>query len=433
MRADTSFLLLGSGELAKEFIQVARDFGYTTIAVGRYPRAPAMQIADHWEVINMLDAAELDAVVEKYKPTYIVPEIEAIRVEQLYAYEKQGITVVPSAYAVNVTMDRRKTRDLATSLGLETAKYQYASDYTTLEIAAKSIGFPCVIKPLMSSSGKGQSIARNESELQLAWDNSISGSRGDVKEVIVEEFIEFENEITLLTVTHDATPVATDTEDTENAMGVYFCDPIGHTQKNGDYQTSWQPFMECSPIQLAKARIMAKSVVTALGGHGLWGVEFFVLKDDKILFSELSPRPHDTGLVTLKSQHFSQFLLHLMAIIGEKVPNTSSNTRRSAATHVIKSVFTSTNFRSLPDYTFEIGNEVRNSEWTNAVPRKIIFDNQRVNFNIFNKPSAYRGRRMGVVIAYNKYGDSGDLVSREKDLVNLKRVAEIYANSVHAK
>ena len=274
-------LLLGSGELGKEFVISAKRLGQYVIACDSYENAPAMQVADEYEVFSMLDGARLKEVVEKHRPDLIVPEIEAIRTECLYDFEKQGIRVVPSAKAVNYTMNRKSIRDLAAKeLGLKTAKYLYAKTFEELVAAANEIGYPCVVKPLMSSSGKGQSLARSAEELQHAWDYGCHGSRGDIMELIVEEFINFDSEITLLTVTQD------------NGETL-FCRPIGHVQKGGDYRESFQP-ATVNDNDLMEAQRMAKLITAALGGSGIWCVEFFLSKDKGVYFSELSPRPHDT-------------------------------------------------------------------------------------------------------------------------------------------
>lgn len=300
-------VLLGSGELGKEVVIALQRLGQTVIAVDAYPNAPAMQVADGFEVINMLDGAALDALVAKHQPDLIVPEIEAIRTERFYEYEQQGIQVVPSAMAANFTMNRKAIRDLAAKdLGIKTANYLYASTLEDFTAAVHQIGIPCVVKPLMSSSGKGQSIIRSEAEIERAFHYGMDGSRGDVKEMIIEEFIAFDYEITLLTVT-------------QKEGETLFCAPIGHRQERGDYQESWQP-MPMNPEHLKQAQEMAAKVTAALGGAGLWGVEFFITKDGAY-FSELSPRPHDTGMVTLAgTQNFSEFELHARAILGLPIP-----------------------------------------------------------------------------------------------------------------
>lgn len=279
-------LLLGSGELGKEFVIAAQRLGQYVIASDSYAGAPAMQVADECEVFSMLDGDALERAVRKHQPDLIVPEIEAIRTERLYEFEQEGIQVVPSARAVNFTMNRKAIRDLAAKeLGLKTARYFYAKSLDELKDAAAKIGFPCVVKPLMSSSGKGQSIVKTPDELEHAWEYGCSGSRGDIKELIVEEFIKFDSEITLLTVTQKNGPTL-------------FCPPIGHVQKNGDYRESFQPAY-IDPAHLKEAQDMAEKVTRALTGAGIWGVEFFLSHENGVYFSELSPRPHDTGMVTL--------------------------------------------------------------------------------------------------------------------------------------
>jgi phosphoribosylglycinamide formyltransferase 2 len=296
-------LLLGSGELGKEFAIAAQRMGQTIIAVDSYANAPAMQVAHGYEVINMLDGTALDNIVAKHQPDFIVPEIEAIRTERFYDYEKQGITVVPSAKAANFTMNRKAIRDLAAKeLGLKTANYRYAKSFQELVTAVHEVGMPCVVKPLMSSSGKGQSTITSLSHIGDAWLYAKEGSRGDVVEVIVEAFVKFNSEITLLTVVQNNNPTL-------------FCAPIGHRQERGDYQESWQPAL-ISNNDLKEAQEMAQKVTNALGGAGLFGVEFF-LADDGVYFSELSPRPHDTGMVTMAgTQNFNEFELHLRAILN---------------------------------------------------------------------------------------------------------------------
>jgi phosphoribosylglycinamide formyltransferase 2 len=300
-------LLLGSGELGKELVISLKRLGQTVIAADSYEGAPAMQVADEFVVIDMLNGNDLDAAVAKYQPDLIVPEIEAIRTERFYDYEKQGIQVVPSAKAANFTMNRKLIRDLASKeLGLRTAHYFYATTFEEFTTAVKKIGLPCVVKPLMSSSGKGQSVLKNEADQQTVFDYAINNSRGDIKEVIIEEFISFYEEITLLTVTQ------------KNGKTL-FCPPIGHRQERGDYQESWQP-VAISKKDYDDACEMAEKVTKALTGAGLWGVEFF-LTEKGVYFSELSPRPHDTGMVTLaNTQNLSEFELHARTILGLPIP-----------------------------------------------------------------------------------------------------------------
>lgn len=358
-------LLLGSGELGKEFVIAAQRIGQTIIAVDSYENAPAMQVAHDFEVINMLDGDELDRIVAKHKPDFIVPEIEAIRTERFYEYEKQGITVVPSAKAANFTMNRKAIRDLATKeLGLPTANYRYATSAEELKTGVEAVGMPCVVKPLMSSSGKGQSTINCEEDIAKAWNYAVEGSRGDVVEVIVEAFVNFRSEITLLTVTQN------------NGLPTLFCAPIGHRQERGDYQESWQP-ARVSDKDLFEAQDMAEKVTEALGGAGLFGVEFF-LTDKGVYFSELSPRPHDTGMVTLaNTQNFNEFELHLRAILS--LPIAEISLEKNGASAVILASENSNN----PTYT--------GIEKVACLPK--------TDFRIFGKPTSRPYRRMGVVLA----------------------------------
>jgi len=301
-------LLLGSGELGKELVIALKRLGQTVIAADSYAGAPAMQVSDGFEVLDMLNGDQLDSIVSKHQPDLIVPEIEAIRTERFYEYEKQNFKVIPSARAANFTMNRKLIRDLASKeLGLRTAKYFYATTFEEFKTAVNKIGLPCVVKPLMSSSGKGQSVLKDENEQRKVWDYAINNSRGDLKEVIIEEFISFHTEITLLTVT-------------QMNGNTLFCPPIGHRQERGDYMESWQP-VAISTEDFEDACEMAKQVTTSLTGIGIWGVEFF-LTHRGVYFSELSPRPHDTGMVTLAgTQNFSEFELHARAILGLPIPH----------------------------------------------------------------------------------------------------------------
>ena len=298
-------LLLGSGELGKEFTISAKRLGCHVVACDSYAGAPAMQVADQSCVFSMLDEKALRAVIAEHKPDLIVPEIEAIRTEVLLEVEKQGFEVIPSARAANLTMNRDRIRDVAVGLGVRTAKFSYAESADALRQQANAIGFPVVIKPVMSSSGKGQSVAKTEADIQASWDYACQGMRGDRQKVIVEEFIHFEFEITLLTIRQ------------RNGKTI-FCQPIGHVQERGDYQYSWQP-QPMKPAYLKAAEEMAEKVTSDLGGAGLFGVEFFVTPEE-VIFSELSPRPHDTGMVTLISQNLSEFDLHARAILGLPIP-----------------------------------------------------------------------------------------------------------------
>ncbi|MCF0208073.1 MAG: formate-dependent phosphoribosylglycinamide formyltransferase [Bacteroidaceae bacterium] len=358
-------LLLGSGELGKEFVIAAQRKGCHVIACDKYDNAPAMQVADEREVFSMLDGDALDAVVKKHNPDIIVPEIEAIRTERLYAFEEQGIKVVPSARAVNFTMNRKAIRDLASKeLGLRTAKYFYATTYEQLEEASKEIGFPCVIKPLMSSSGHGQSVVKEASQLRKAFDDAMEGSRGDVKEIIIEEFIYFDSEFTLLTVTQQNGPTL-------------FCPPIGHVQISGDYRESWQPYA-IPEKDLKDAQVMAAKVTAALTGTGIWGVEFFLTKDG-VVFSELSPRPHDTGMVTLgHTTNLSEFELHCRAVLG--LPIHDIKLEHAGASAVVLA-------KEDSDKPLEYNlNDVLSEE------------NARIR--VFGKPNCHKGRRMAVVLTY---------------------------------
>ncbi len=357
-------LLLGSGELGKELTIAAQRLGQHVIACDSYPGAPAMQVADEHEVFSMLDGHALDAAVRKHKPDIIVPEIEAIRTERLYDYEREGIQITPSARAVNFTMNRKAIRDLAAKdLGLKTAKYFYAKTYDELQAHAAEIGFPCVVKPLMSSSGKGQSLVKTADDLHHAWEYAMGGSRGDLHEVIIEEFIHFDSEITLLTVTQKDGPTL-------------FCPPIGHVQKGGDYRESFQP-AHIAPEHLAEAERMAEKVTRALTGAGLWGVEFFLSHKDGVYFSELSPRPHDTGMVTLAgTQNFNEFELHLRAVLGLPIPCIKQ--MRIGASAVILSPIAS---EETPRYK--------------GLERTCEED---ADIRIFGKPTTRVNRRMGVVV-----------------------------------
>ncbi len=305
MTPTAKILLLGSGELGREFVISAKRLGCHVVACDSYAAAPAMQVADEYEVFSMLDGDALRAAIARHRPDHIVPEVEAIRTEILAEVEAEGFHVVPSARAAQLTMNRDAIRDLAArELGLKTSTFEYAETREELAAAAGRIGFPLVVKPVMSSSGKGQSTVRDAGGIDAAWDYAAAGMRGDRLRVIAEAFIDFDYEITLLTVRHKA--------------GVTFCPPIGHRQERGDYRESWQP-AAMSDAALASAEDMATKVVDALGGYGIFGVEFFV-KGDDVIFSELSPRPHDTGMVTLISQALSEFDLHARAILGLPIP-----------------------------------------------------------------------------------------------------------------
>tara|TARA_B100001057_G_scaffold165114_1_gene165673 strand:- start:1932 stop:3092 length:1161 start_codon:yes stop_codon:yes gene_type:complete len=377
-------LLLGSGELGKEVVIALQRLGQYVIAVDSYPDAPAMQVAHDHEVINMLDGDALDQIVKKHNPNIIVPEVESIRTERFYDYERQGFKVVPSAKAANFTMNRKAIRDLAAiDLKIKTAKYKYASSYDELKDAVDLCGIPCVVKPLMSSSGKGQSVIKSLDDIRVSWEYAIEGSRGDLMEVIVEEFIEFDYEITLLTLT----------QDNGNTL---FCPPIGHRQERGDYQESWQP-MEMQESHLLDAQEMAKEVTNVLGGSGIWGVEFFIAKDG-VYFSELSPRPHDTGMVTLaNTQNYNEFELHARAILGIPVPEIKLLKNGASAVILANG--------EKDDYPKIIGTE-----------QAALIDNS--DFKIFGKPSTRKYRRMAVALAYGN-NSTDELVSKAKEVASL--------------
>jgi phosphoribosylglycinamide formyltransferase 2 len=370
-------LLLGSGELGKEVAIAMQRLGQYVIAVDNYENAPAMQVAHESEVINMLDGAELDRIVAKYKPDFIVPEVESIRTERFYEYEKHGFKVIPSAKAANFTMNRKAIRDLAAiDLGVKTAKYKYASSYEQLKKGVEFTGIPCVVKPLMSSSGKGQSVIKTEADIQKAWNYALEGSRGDLMEVIVEAFIDFDYEITLLTLT-------------QNNGITLFCPPIGHRQERGDYQESWQP-MAMDVMHLDEAEKIANKVTKALGGSGIWGVEFFIGKEG-VYFSELSPRPHDTGMVTLAgTQNFTEFELHARAILG--IPVLDIPLLRNGASAV---VLAENENNAFPIFT--------------GLSEAAQFSN--TDFKIFGKPTTRPFRRMAVALAY---GEENTIVLVEK-------------------
>ena len=358
-------MLLGSGELGKEVIISAQRLGCEVIAVDRYINAPGMQVADKYSVINMLDEDELKSCINKYKPDIIVPEIEAIRTEVLLEVEKKGITVIPTARAANLTMNRDRIRDLAKSIGLPTAKFLYAENIEEFTKAINKIGFPCVVKPVMSSSGKGQSTVKSLDEINEAWNFAISGSRGDRVRVIIEEFIRFDYEITLLTVKQKNGPTI-------------FCPPIGHYQERGDYQYSWQP-QEMKKEEVIKAQEIAKKITDELGGMGIFGVEFFIRNND-VIFSELSPRPHDTGMVTMKTQRLSEFDLHVRAFL--ELPITQEmidNNFSSGASHVILA---------------NAEGEVNSYQGVREA-----LTNSNIDVRIFGKSETKKHRRMGVVLA----------------------------------
>lgn len=368
-------MLLGSGELGREFSISAKRLGCHVVAVDRYAGAPAMQVADEFEVIDMLQADQLAAVVAKHRPQIIVPEIEAIRTEKLLEFEKAGIQVTPSAKAAHLTMNRDAIRDAASrELKLRTPKYAYAESLAELEAHCAEVGFPCVIKPVMSSSGKGQSVAKSKADVENSWNYAIAGMRGNTRKVIVEEFIHFESEITLLTIKQKKGPTL-------------FVKPIGHRQERGDYQESWMP-TKISPTQLKAAQRMAKKVTDHLGGAGIFGVEFFLTKKE-VIFSELSPRPHDTGMVTLISQDLSEFDLHLRAILG--LPIREIQYFGPSASAVI------------------LAKEDAQSYRVEGLEKAL----KKGEVRIFGKPDTRKYRRMGVALALGANSDKARKLAKE--------------------
>ncbi|WP_144548293.1 formate-dependent phosphoribosylglycinamide formyltransferase [Bacillus sp. X1(2014)] len=369
-------MLLGSGELGKETIIEAQRLGMVTIAVDRYENAPAMQVADHFYVVDMLDGEELRKVIELEKPDLVVPEIEAIATETLIDLEDEGFCIVPTAKATNLTMDREGIRRLASEeLGIPTAKYAFADTLEELRSAVQEIGIPCVIKPIMSSSGKGQTICRSFEDAEYSWNEAISGGRGKKARVIVEEFIHFDSEITLLTV--------------RSVSGTTYCAPIGHVQKDGDYIESWQPHA-MSKEQIIEAQDIAKKITDALGGYGLFGVELF-LSANGVYFSEVSPRPHDTGMVTMATQDLSEFALHIRAILGYPIPGVQLLT--PGASRTIKAE------KESKEYSID------------GVADSLSIPNTQVR--IFGKPETKVGRRMAVVLS------SGETVEEARNQAEL--------------
>lgn len=364
-------MLLGSGELGRELTISLKRLGCFVVAVDNYPKAPAMQMADCFEVISMLDGVALDAIVKKHQPDLIVPEIEAIRTEKLIELEKENFRVIPNANAAFLTMNRVAIREKASQeLGLTTARYAYASTLTELKnCLTGSIGYPCVIKPIMSSSGKGQSTIHSASEIDHAFEYAVSNMRGDEKKIIVEEFIEFDYEITLLTIKQKNGPTL-------------FCPPIGHIQEKGDYRESWQPAnMSEQTIKLAQE--MAKKITDSLGGVGLFGVEFFI-RGNEVIFSELSPRPHDTGMVTLIGQNLSEFDLHARAILDLPIPEITLKAKASASAVILAD-------RQSENFQFQ------------GIPQALL--EKDTDIRLFSKPSTRPGRRMGVALALGNSAD----------------------------
>ena len=361
-------LLLGSGELGKELVISAKRYGCTVIACDQYANAPAMQIADDFRVFDMLNANILRKTVNEINPDIIVPEIEAIRTEELLKIEKDGNKVVPSANAVNLTMNRDAIRDRAHKLNIRTAKYSYASKIDELEVAIKNIGVPCIVKPVMSSSGKGQTFLNNFENVKKAWDFARENMRGDRIKVIVEEYINFDFEITLLTIK-------------QKYSETLYCSPVGHIQKDGDYVESWQPAAMEENL-LKEAKYISKKITDDLGGYGLFGVEFFIMKNE-VIFSELSPRPHDTGMVTMFSQDLSQFDLHVRAMIGLPIPNVI--TLRRGYSTVIKA-------------PKEIKKNVKYK--ITGIEKALRLNN--VDIRLFGKTKAWPERRLGVLLSSDR-------------------------------
>ena len=386
MSHTAKILLLGSGELGREFVISAKRLGAYVVACDSYDDAPAMQLADAREVFSMLDGDKLRDAAERHRPDFIVPEIEAIRTSVLAELEEEGFTVVPSARAAQLTMNRDSIRDLAAhELGLVTSKYRYAKNLDEVRAAADHTGFPCVIKPVMSSSGKGQSTVREPDKLEDAWDYACANMRGDRQRVIVEQFVDFDYEITLLTVRHR----------TRDGDAVTFCPPIGHRQERGDYMESWQP-IPMSAAAIAKAQDMARKVVDDLGGYGLFGVEFFV-KGEEVIFSELSPRPHDTGMVTLVSQNLTEFDLHARAVIGLPIPG-ELRARPSASAVILAE-------RDCDNLSYDGLAEAMG---------------EGADIRIFSKPTSRPYRRMGVALA--TAGDTDEARSKARDAAHKVRI-----------
>jgi len=372
MTPTAKILLLGSGELGREFVIAAKRLGAHVIACDAYAGAPAMQLADEKEIFSMLDGEALAAVIDRHRPDHIVPEVEAIRTEVLKDFEDRGFSVVPSARATMLTMNRDRIRDVAANeLGLVTSRFLYAESLDEMRTAVEQVGIPCVIKPVMSSSGKGQSIVTAEGAVDAAWDYAVAGMRGDRQRVIVEAFIAFDYEITLLTV--------------RTRGGVLFCDPIGHRQERGDYQESWQP-APMSAKALAAAHEMARKVVDNLGGYGLFGVEFFVAGDE-VIFSELSPRPHDTGMVTLISQNLTEFDLHVRAVLGLPIPHIEQLGASASAVILAD--------RNAGDFGF-----------AGLAEALAPMPGVETDLRLFSKPTTRPNRRMGVALALARDGST---------------------------
>lgn len=361
-RTATKVMMLGSGELGKEVVIELQRLGVEVVAVDRYENAPAMQVAHKSYVVSMLDGEAIRTIIEKEKPAYIVPEIEAIATDTLVELEEEGFNVIPTARAAKLTMNREGIRRLAAEeLGLKTSPYKFAANKDEYLAAIVEIGIPCVVKPIMSSSGKGQSVVKTDEDVEKAWEYAQEGGRAGKGKVIVEGFVDFDYEITLLTVRH--------------VGGTSFCDPIGHVQQSGDYQQSWQP-QPMSNKALETAKQMAQKVTESLGGRGIFGVEFFV-KGDDVYFSEISPRPHDTGMVTLISQNLSEFALHARAILGLPIPTIKVYAPSASSVILVEGTSTSPEFANLDAAIAE----------------------PDTDFRLFGKPEIPGKRRMGVVLA----------------------------------
>ena len=374
----TRVLFCGAGELGKEVVIELQRLGVEVIAVDRYGNAPAMQVAHRAHVIDMLDGEALRRVIEEEKPHFVVPEIEAIATQTLVELEAEGVHIVPSARAVHLTMNREGIRRLAAEeLGLKTSPYQFADNASDFRAAVEAIGLPCVVKPIMSSSGKGQSLVRTEAEIDQAWEYAQTGGRAGAGKVIVEGFVDFDYEITLLTIRHDGQ--------------TSYCEPIGHVQKDGDYQQSWQPQV-MSGLALERAQEVAHKVTQSLGGHGLFGVELFV-KGDEVYFSEVSPRPHDTGLVTLISQDLSEFALHARAFLGLPIPAIRQHGPAASSVLLVEGASQQVHYDVSPEALSEVDTQIR----------------------LFGKPEVAGKRRMGVGLALDE--------TTEKAVEKAKRVA----------
>lgn len=377
-KSATKVMMLGSGELGKEVVLEFQRYGVEVIAVDKYANAPAMQVAHRSHVISMLDEVELARVIREEKPDYIVPEVEAIATNVLLALEKEGFNIIPTANATWLTMNREGIRSLAAEkLNLKTSAYRFAATKVEFIEAVSVIGFPCVVKPIMSSSGKGQSVLKSDNDIDYAWQYAQEGGRSGEGKVIIEGFVDFDFEITLLTIAH--------------RDGISFCAPIGHRQEHGDYQESWQP-QAMNEIALQKAQEMASEVVKALGGRGIFGVEFFV-KNNEVYFSELSPRPHDTGMVTMISQDLSEFALHVRAILNLPIPQIKLLGPSASKVILVKGNSRDISFSGLEE--------------------ALAFPNTQLR--LFGKPEVNGERRMGVCLAMS------DTIENAKDLANLMR------------